>query len=90
MEDALLASGVSHTVGVRRASAGNLHDADDDETSAVSGGGGGGCGCGRDSRAVTAALVVCLGSLNFGTTLGFTSPAEPRIREDLLGGDEQL
>ena len=92
MEDALLASGVSRTVGVRRASAGNLHDADDNETGAVisGGGAGGGCGCGRDSRAVTAALVVCLGSLNFGTTLGFTSPAEPRIREDLLGGDEQL
>ena len=34
--------------------------------------------------------MVPAGSLNFGTTLGYTSPSEPRIRADLLGDDEQL
>jgi MFS family permease len=89
MEDALLASGVSRTVGVRRASAGNLL-ADEAVEEAGSSVAGAPPRCGRDSLAVLAVSVVCLGSLNFGTTLGYTSPAEPRIRDDLLGGDEQL
>lgn len=91
MEDALLTSGVARTVGVRRASAGNLLDGDDteDAESSAPGGAGSPC-CGRDSHAILAVCAACLGSLNFGTTLGYTSPAEPRIREDLLGGDENL
>ena len=42
--------------------------------------------CSANLPAVVAVCVGCLGSLNFGTVLGFTSPAEPRIRDDLLGG----
>ena len=92
MDDALLANidGVSRTVGVRRASAGNLLADGADDGDERLGRSKSTPRCGRDSHAVLAVCAVCLGSLNFGTTLGYTSPSEPRIRDDLLGGDEQL
>ena len=88
MEAPLLASGVARTVGVRRPSEGNLHE-QEPPAGAVSAAPPAPHPC-SDAAAILACLAACLGSLNFGTTLGYTSPCEPRIRADVLGGDEQL